>query len=93
MKFAFQQEVDKMKICNQCRRECEYRNIRFKNVSLYCDTHCTYDLKIECDKIATEDFRKVIQELKDGNYSNAAVKGILVQAQCILNVADNIMEV
>ena len=36
--------------------------------------------------------RKVIQELKDGNFSNAAVTGILKQAQCILNVADNIME-
>ena len=81
-----------MVTCNKCRRECEYRNKKFKDVSLYCDTHCTYDFKIECDKIATDDFRKVIQELKDGNFSNAAVTGILKQAQCILNVADNIME-
>lgn len=92
IKFAFQQEVYELKICNKCRRECEYRNKKFKDVSLYCDTHCTYDLKVECDKIATEDFRKVIQELKDGNFSNAAVNGILKQAQCILNVADEIME-
>ncbi len=81
-----------MTVCNKCRKKCNYRNKKFKGVSLYCDTHCTYDFKNECDKIATEDFRKVIQQLKDGNFSCGAAKGILTQAQCIINVADNVME-
>lgn len=78
-----------MSICNKCRRECEYRNVGFENVTLYCKENCAYDLKIECDKIATEEFRAVVQSLKDGRYKNASVKGILKQTECILNVADN----
>lgn len=78
-----------MSVCNKCRKECQYRNVSFENMTLYCKDHCAYDLKIECDKIATDEFRRVIQSLKDGNYTLGSVKGILIQAECILNVADN----
>ena len=78
-----------MSVCNNCRQECEYKNIGFENVTLYCKENCARNLKMECDKIATKEFRDVVQSLKDGGYKNAAVKGILTQANCILNVADN----
>ena len=56
-------------------------------MTIYCNEHCAAEIKAECDAIATEDFRKVIQTLKAGNFQ--LVKGILTQAECILNVADN----
>ena len=40
---------------------------------------------------ATEEFRNVVNVLRNGNYQMAGVKGILTQAECILNVADNVM--
>ena len=77
-----------MKICDKCKKKnCTYRNIAFENMALYCNEHCAAKIKAECDTIATEDFRKVIQTLKAGNFQ--LVKGILTQAECILNVADN----
>lgn len=78
-----------MSICTKCKKKCEYRNVSFENMTLYCQTHCAYELKAECDKIATDEFRRVVQSLKDGDYTLAGVKGILKQAECILNVADN----
>lgn len=78
-----------MRICNKCRKQCSYRNVGFEGVTLYLEDHCAYDFKKECDEIATEDFRRVIQTLKDGNFKTAGVAGILKQAQCILNAADN----
>lgn len=79
-----------MNVCTKCRKKkCEYRNVGFDNVTLYCKENCAYELKVECDKIATEEFRSVIQSLKEGEYKLAGVKGILTQAECILNVADN----
>lgn len=79
-----------MKICDKCKnKKCTYRNIVFENMTLYCNEHCVAELKAECDAIATDDFRKVIQALKVGNFQLAGVKGILIQAECILNVADN----
>ena len=81
-----------MKNCKTCRKsKCEYRNVAYKNMTIYCNEHCVKELKEECDKIATDDFRKVIQTLKDGSYQLGSVKGILTQAECILNVADNII--
>lgn len=77
-----------MKICDKCKKKnCTYRNIAFENMTIYCSEHCAAEIKAECDAIATEDFRKVIQALKAGNFQ--LVKGILTQAECILNVADN----
>ena len=77
-----------MKICDKCKKKnCAYRNIAFKNMTIYCNENCAAKIKAECDTIATEDFRKVIQTLKAGNFQ--LVKGILIQAECILNVADN----
>lgn len=79
-----------MKIYDKCKKKnCAYRDIAFKNMSIYCNEHCAAEIKAECDAIATEDFRKVIQALKAGNFQHAGVKGILIQAECILNVADN----
>ena len=80
-----------MKICDKCKKKnCAYRNIAFKNMTIYCNENCAAKIKAECDTIATEDFRKVIQALKAGNFQ--LVKGILTQAECILNVADNKFE-
>ena len=80
-----------MKICDKCKKKnCAYRNIAFKNMTIYCNENCAAKIKAECDTIATEDFRKVIQALKAGNFQ--LVKGILAQAECILNVADNKFE-
>lgn len=80
-----------MKKCSNCRKKnCEYRGKAFKNMTIYCREHCVAELKKECDAIATETFRKAIEELKNGEYQKAAVKGILQQAECILNVADEI---
>ena len=77
-----------MKICDKCKKKnCAYRNIAFKDMTIYCNENCAAEIKAECDAIATEDFRKVIQSLKAGNFQ--LVKGILTQAECILNVADN----
>lgn len=82
-----------MKNCKNCRKKnCEYRGKAFKNMTIYCSQVCVAELKRECDEIATEEFRSVIKALQDGNYQLAAVKGILTQAECILNVADNVME-
>ena len=82
-----------MKICDKCKKKnCTYRNISFKNMSIYCNEHCAAEIKAECDKIATADFRKVIDALKAGNFQLAGVKGIIIQAECILNVADNKFE-
>ena len=82
-----------MKNCKNCRKKnCEYRGKTYKNVTIYCSQSCVAELKRECDEIATEKFRSVVKALQDGNYQIAAVKGILKQAECILNVADNIME-
>lgn len=81
-----------MKNCKNCRKKnCEYRGKAFKNMTIYCSGSCVKEIKEECDVIATEEFRNVIEALKNGNYQFAAVKGILKQAECILNVADNIM--
>lgn len=82
-----------MKNCKNCRKKnCEYRGKAFKNMTIYCSQVCVAELKRECDEIATEEFRSVIKALQDGNYQLAAVKGILKQAECILNVADNIVD-
>ena len=82
-----------MKNCKNCRKKnCEYRGKAFKNMTIYCSQVCVAELKRECDEIAREEFRSVIKALQDGNYQLAAVKGILTQAECILNVADNVME-
>lgn len=81
-----------MKNCKNCRKKnCEYRGKAFKNMTIYCSQVCVAELKRECDEIATEEFRSVIKALQDGNYQLAAVKGILKQAECILNVADNVI--
>lgn len=80
-----------MKNCGNCKKKnCEYRGKLFKNMTIYCSQNCVAELKKECDAIATDDFRKVIEDLKSGNYQLAGVEGILIQAECILNVADNI---
>ena len=60
-------------------------------MTIYCSEHCVAEIKKECDEIATEEFRNVINALRSGNYQLAGVKGILIQAECILNVADNVM--
>jgi hypothetical protein len=80
------------KCCKNCRKKnCEYKNKVYKNMTIYCNEHCVKELKEECDAIATEEFRETVKALRDGNYQLASVKGILVQAECILNAADNIM--
>ena len=77
-----------MKNCRNCRKKnCEYKGKAFKNMTIYCSEQ----IKKECDEIATEEFRNVINALRNGNYQLAGVKGILTQAECILNVADNVM--
>ena len=82
-----------MKICDKCKKKnCIYRNIAFENMTIYCSEHCAAELKAECDTIATADFRKVIDALKAGNFQLAGIKGIIKQAECILNVADNKFE-
>ena len=82
-----------MKICDKCKKKnCAYRNIAFKNMTIYCNEHCAAKIKAECDTIATADFRKVIDALKAGNFQFAGIKGIIKQAECILNVADNKFE-
>ena len=81
-----------MKNCRNCRKQnCEYRGIAYKNMTITCSQVCVEELKKECDTIATEEFRNVVKALQNGNYQLAAVKGILTQAECILNVADNVM--
>lgn len=81
-----------MKNCRNCKKKnCEYRGKAYKNMTIYCSENCVKEIKEECDAIATEEFRSVIKALQGGNYQIAAVKGILTQAECILNVADNIM--
>ena len=85
-------EVKLMKNCKTCRKQnCEYRGKSYKNMTITCSQVCVAELKKECDTIATEEFRSIIESLKNGNYQLAAVKGILTQAECILNVADNVM--
>lgn len=80
-----------MRVCNNCRqKECEYRNKGFEEVTLYCERHCAANFKKQCDEIVTEEFRSVIESLTSAKYkNNSAVNGILTQAKCILNVADN----
>jgi hypothetical protein len=79
-----------MQICNKCKeKNCKYRNLGFENMTIYCNDHCANKIKTECDQIATPEFREIIDKLNAGNYQLAGVKGILSQAQCILNVADN----
>lgn len=77
------------RICSKCRKKCEYRNVKFENVTLYLEENCAAEMKKECDEIATEEFRSAIAKLQSKSYKLAGVKGILTQAQCILNVADN----
>jgi hypothetical protein len=80
-----------MKNCKNCReKNCEYRGKAFKNVTIYCSENCVKEIKKECDLIATKEFRNVIETLKNANYNFPGVKGILKQAECILNIADNI---
>lgn len=82
-----------MRNCRSCRKaDCEYRNKAFKNMSIYCSQVCVAELKKECEEIATESFRQLVKDLKEGNYQFAGVKGILSQAECILNVADGVMQ-
>ena len=79
-----------MKNCRNCRKkDCEFRGVKYENLTIYCGEHCAKELKEECDKIATKEFREVIDHLKNGGFAFGSVKGILTQAQCILNVADN----
>ena len=81
-----------MKNCRNCRKKkCEYKGKAFRNMTIYCSEYCVAEIKKECDEIATEEFRNVINALRNGNYQLAGVKGILTQAECILNVADNVM--
>lgn len=81
-----------MKNCKNCRKQnCEYRGKAYKNITITCSQVCVAELKRECDEIVTEEFRNVVKALQNGNYQFAGVKGILTQAECILNVADNIM--
>ena len=81
-----------MKNCRNCRKQnCEYKGKEYKNMNINCSKVCVAELKKECDAIATEEFRRVVEALQNGNYQLAAVKGILTQAECILNVADNVM--
>ena len=81
-----------MKNCRNCRKQnCEYRGKAYKNMTITCSQVCVAELKKECDTIATEEFRNVVKALQSGNYQLAAVKGILTQAECILNVTDNVM--
>ena len=85
-------EVKLMKNCKTCRKQnCEYKGKAYKNMTITCSQVCVAELKKECDTIATEEFRNVVKALQSGNYQLAAVKGILTQAECILNVADNVM--
>ena len=81
-----------MKNCRNCRKQnCEYRGKAYKNMTIICSQVCVTEIEKECDEIATEEFRNVINALRNGNYQLAGVKGILTQAECILNVADNVM--
>lgn len=81
-----------MKNCRSCRKkQCEYKGKAFKNMTIYCDERCVLEIKEECERIATEDFRRVIKELAEGNFEMPSVKGILRQAECILNAADGVM--
>lgn len=81
-----------MKNCKTCRKKnCEYKGKAYKNMTIYCSQVCVAELKKECDEIATEEFRSVVNALRNGNYQFAGVKGILTQAECILNVADNLI--
>lgn len=79
-----------MRNCSNCRRKCESRGIAFKDMTIYCVERCPLEIQAECKAIATPDFRKVIADLKAGNFEMRGIKGILQQAECILNAADDI---
>ena len=50
-----------MKNCRNCRKkDCEFRGVKYENLTIYCGEHCAKELKEECDKIATKEFREVI---------------------------------
>lgn len=81
-----------MENCKTCRKKnCEYKGKAYKGMTIYCNQVCVVELKKECDEIATEEFRSVVNALRNGNYKTAGVKGILIQTECILDVADNVM--
>ena len=51
-----------MKNCRNCRKkDCEFRGVKYENLTIYCREHCAKELKEECDKIATKEFREVIE--------------------------------
>ena len=79
-----------MKNCKNCRRKnCEYRNVAFKNMTIRCSEGCPMEIHNECKTIATPEFRSVIEQLRQ-NDNVIGVRGILTQADCILNAADDI---
>lgn len=80
-----------MRNCKNCRKKCKYRGTAFKNMTIYCSERCPLEIEKECKAIATPEFRYVIEQLKQGSFEMGAVKGILQQAEVILNAADGIL--
>lgn len=82
-----------MKNCQNCRKtNCEYRNVAFKNMTIRCFEGCPLEIRKACQEIATPEFRKAIEQLRENSHLLCVhgAKGILVQAECILNAADDV---
>lgn len=79
-----------MKNCQNCRKtNCEYRNVAFKNMTIRCSEGCPLEIHKASQGIATPEFRKAIEQLRENPHPYGA-EGILIQAECILNAADDI---
>lgn len=79
-----------MKNCRNCRKaNCEYRDVAFKNMSIRCSEGCPLEIHRVSQEIATPEFRTAIEQLRK-NPRPYGAEGILIQAECILNAADDI---
>ena len=77
-------------ICMKCRKRstCKYAHKTWKGITLYVKDHCAMKFSEDCKKIADDNFRQVVDRLR--NIDSEAVTGILKQAENILIVADDI---
>ncbi|MBR0542527.1 MAG: hypothetical protein IJK26_10060 [Clostridia bacterium] len=79
-----------MKNCKNCKKNCEYRGVAFKNMTIRCSEGCPLEIHNECKEIATPEFREVFRQLKGRASVVAGVLGIVTQAEVILNAADDV---
>lgn len=81
-----------MKNCRKCKaKNCAYRDVAFKNMTIYCSENCPMEIHNTYKEVATPEFRQVFEQLKQEKYNNIGnIQGMLKHMECVINAADDI---